>query len=256
MALFLSFGDLESRSREEREKKRQALICEHIPYVKAMVNRLSWRLPPHVELDDLINAGIVGLIQAVDSYDPARQTKLVTYAQYRIQGAILSELRARDYLSRTDRKKIREMEKAYEVLEREGRDEITDEALAMQMGIDLSEFHEIKGLSSISFVSAEEMSFAMDGADWEEKIPEWAANREGDGFTHLRLQEVHKALTEALDRLSEKERLVLSLYYTDELTLKEIGAVLELTESRVSQIRSQALARLRRTLRKEDILEK
>lgn len=250
---FPDLADSAPPADDQREKTREALICEHIPYVKALVNRLAWRLPPHVELDDLIHAGIVGLIKAVDSFDPSRDIKLLTYAQHRIHGAVLSELRSRDFLTRTDRKKLREMERAYETLERSGLETVSDEAIAKEMGVELSEVHELQSLARISFVSAEELGFSLENGEGEEEI-DWCENHEGDGFAHLRLQEVHQTLAQALDRLSEKERLVLSLYYNEELTMKEIGAVLSLTESRVSQIHSQALARLRRMLRQEDVL--
>lgn len=139
---------------------RNQIIAEYLPYVNRIVNRIATHLPPTVEVDDLINVGIIGLIQAIERYDPARDNKFMTYAVFRIKGAVLSELRSRDFLGRTTRKKIRNLEKAYLKLEQKLGREAKDEEVALEMNMDLDQFYQVKRMSSISFVSFEEIGYA------------------------------------------------------------------------------------------------
>ena len=232
---------------------RDQLISEYLPYVKRIVQRLAVHLPSTVDIDDLMNVGVIGLIQAVDRYDPRRDNKFMTYAIFRIKGAVLSELRARDFLSRSNRRKIRELESAYQRLEQKLGREVDDKEIAQELGIELEQVYRTKQMSSISFISLEELG--VSSKDEKEKLMNFLTNNEDDALNLTKLKELKEALAEAIKQLSEKERLVISLYYLDELTMKETGKALGITESRVSQIHSQAIVHLRSKLRKQRLIE-
>jgi RNA polymerase sigma factor for flagellar operon FliA len=232
---------------------RDQLITEYLPYVKRIVQRLAVHLPSTVDTDDLMNVGVIGLIQAVDRYDPRRDNKFMTYAIFRIKGAVLSELRARDFLSRSNRRKIRELESAYMQLEQKLGREADDEEIARELGVDLEQVYRTKQMSSISFISLEELG--VSSRDEKEKLLSYLVNNEDDALSKTKLKELKEAMAQAIKQLPEKERLVISLYYLDELTMKETGKVLGITESRVSQIHSQAILHLRTKLRKQKLLE-
>lgn len=233
---------------------RNEIIAEYLPYVNRIVNRIATHLPPTVEVDDLVNVGIIGLIQAIERYDPTRDNKFMTYAVFRIKGAVLSELRSRDFLGRTTRKKIRNLEKAYLKLEQKLGREVKDEEVAEEMDMDLDQFYQVKRMSSISFVSFEEIGYGS--RDDKENIISYLFNGEGDdALSMTTIKEIKATLAGHIEQLPEKERLVISMYYSDEMTMKEIGMVLGITESRVSQIHSQAVLRLRSKLRKEGFIE-
>jgi RNA polymerase sigma factor for flagellar operon FliA len=232
---------------------RDQLITEYLPYVKRIVQRLAVHLPSTVDIDDLMNVGVIGLIQAVDRYDPRRDNKFMTYAIFRIKGAVLSELRARDFLSRSNRRKIRELESAYLRLEQKLGREADDQEIASELGVDLEQVYRTKQMSSISFISLEELGISS--RDEKEKLLSYLINNEDDALSMTKLKELKGAMARAIKQLPEKERLVISLYYLDELTMKETGKVLGITESRVSQIHSQAILHLRTKLRKQKLLE-
>jgi len=246
----------ETRSKQGVKKNpayRDELITEYLPYVKRIVQRIANHLPPTVDVDDLMNVGVIGLIQAVDRYDPNRDNKFMTYAIFRIKGAVLSELRSRDFLSRSNRRKIRELERAYFKLEQRLGRHVEDYEVADEMGVEVEDVYRTKQLSNISFISFEELGYSS--RDEKEKLMNYLFNSEDDALNLTKLKELKSALARAIEQLSEKERLVISLYYNDELTMKETGKVLNITESRVSQIHSQAILRLRAKLRKLRLLE-
>ena len=232
---------------------RDQLITQYLPYVKRIVQRLAVHLPSTVDIDDLMNVGVIGLIQAVDRYDPRRDNKFMTYAIFRIKGAVLSELRARDFLSRSNRRKIRELESAYLRLEQKLGREADDQEIAQELGVDLEQVYRTKQMSSISFISLEELG--VSSRDEKEKLLSYLVKNEDDALSMTKLKELKEAMIQAIKQLPEKERLVISLYYLDELTMKETGKVLGITESRVSQIHSQAILHLRTKLRKQKLIE-
>ena len=233
---------------------RDRLIIEHIPYVKHIVHRIAIHLPSSVEIEDLINVGIIGLIEAADRYDPARDNKFATYAAFRIRGAVLSELRSRDFLSRGNRRRAREVETAYLKLEQRLGTEVGDDEVANELGVSVGELNQLKKLSRMSFISLEEIGFLSKNE--KKKLMSCLIDSDDeDPLGVAGLKEIRRAMAQAIEKLSEKERLVVSLYYWEELTMKEIGAVLEITESRVSQIHSQAIGRLRKKLIKENLLQ-
>lgn len=233
---------------------RNEIIAEYLPYVNRIVNRIATHLPPTVDVDDLVNVGIIGLIQAIERYDPARDNKFMTYAVFRIKGAVLSELRSRDFLGRTTRKKIRNLEKAYLKLEQQLGREADDEEVAREMEMDLDQFYQVKRMSSISFISFEEIGVSTQE---EKETLMGYLNSDGseDALSLTTIKEIKNTLAKHIENLPEKERLVVSMYYSDEMTMKEIGLALDITESRVSQIHSQAVLRLRSKLRKDGFLE-
>jgi len=232
---------------------RDSVITSYLPHVKRIVHRMAVHLPANVEIDELVNAGIIGLIQAVDRFDPSRDNKFITYATFRIKGAVLSELRSRDYLGRSVRKKVRDLDNTYSMLEHKLGREVQDEEVAAEMGVSLDKMYQIKKMSGISFISFEEIGCSTK----EEKDSLMSSMFNGgikDALTMTRLKELQKAIAAAIDNLPEKERLVIALYYQDGLTMKEAGKVLNVTESRVSQIHSQAIIHLRGKLRKAGFL--
>lgn len=231
---------------------RDQLITEYLPYVKRIVHRIAVHLPATIDIDDLMNVGVIGLIQAVDRYDPSRDNKFMTYAVFRIKGAVLSELRSRDFLSRSNRRKIRDLENACLKLEQKLGREVDDVEVANELGIDVDQVYRTKQMSSISFISFEELGFSS--RDEKEKLLSYLVDQDDDAMTLTRLKELQQALARAIDQLPEKEKLVISLYYIEELTMKETGKVLNITESRVSQIHSQAILRLRAKLKKEKLI--
>ena len=231
---------------------RDQLITEYLPYVKRIVHRIAVHLPSTIDIDDLMNVGVIGLIQAVDRYDPGRDNKFMTYAVFRIKGAVLSELRTRDFLSRSNRRKIRDLETACSKLEQKlGRD-VDDEEVAQELGIAVEQVYRTKQMSSISFISFEELGFSS--RDEKEKLLSYLIDNDENALTLTRLKELKDAVARSIEQLPEKEKLVISLYYLEELTMKETGKVLNITESRVSQIHSQAILRLRAKLKKEKLI--
>ena len=231
---------------------RDQLITEYLPYVKRIVHRIAVHLPSTVDIDDLMNVGVIGLIQAVDRYDPGRDNKFMTYAVFRIKGAVLSELRSRDFLSRSNRRKIRDLENVCLKLEQKLGREVDDDEVAQALGIDVEQVYRTKQMSSISFISFEELGFSS--RDEKEKLLSYLVDNDDDALTLTRLKELKDAVARTIEQLPEKEKLVISLYYLEELTMKETGKVLDITESRVSQIHSQAILRLRAKLKKEKLI--
>ncbi len=231
---------------------RDQLITEYLPYVKRIVHRIAVHLPSTIDIDDLMNVGVIGLIQAVDRYDPGRDNKFMTYAVFRIKGAVLSELRSRDFLSRSNRRKIRDLENTCLKLEQKLGREVDDEEIAEELGVDIEKIRRTKQMSSISFISFEELGFSS--RDEKEKLLSYLVDNDDDALSLTRLKEIKVAVARAIEQVPEKERLGISLYYLDELTMKETGKVLSITESRVSQIHSQAILRLRAKLKKEKLI--
>ena len=232
---------------------RDQLISEYLPHVKRIVHRIAVHLPSTIDIDDLMNVGVIGLIQAVDRYDPRRDNKFMTYAVFRIKGAVLSELRSRDFLSRSNRRKIRDLENTHIKLEQKYGREVDEFEVADEMGLSVEQVYRTKQMSNISFISFEELGYSS--RDEKEKLMSYLVDNDDDALTLTRLKEIKEAVARAIEQLPEKERLVISLYYLDELTMKETGKVLGITESRVSQIHSQAVGRLRAKLRKEKLID-
>ncbi len=228
---------------------KEQIILEHTALIRYIVNRIAVRLPSHIDLDDLHNTGVIGLMDAIDKYDPGKNCKFKTYAEFRIKGAILDQLRSLDWVPRSIRQKSRRLEQAYsEVEQRLGRS-ATDSEIAQSLGIELEEFHFLLNqVRGISMVNLDELRSGGDpdqpayGDIFEDVKSE-------NPFASLKSRELRQAVAECIGALPEKERLVISLYYYEDLNMKEIGNVLGITESRVCQIHTKAVQRLRSKLR-------
>jgi RNA polymerase sigma factor for flagellar operon FliA len=231
--------------------ERDELILEHLPQIKYIAQRISTKLPSHVELNDLVSAGVLGLLDAIDKFDVNRGVKFKTYAELRIKGAILDSLRNLDWAPRSLRKKSKDLEKIYRELEQRLGRPAADKEVCEEMGISLKEFYElvdqIKGLNLGSF---QELSSQDDEKNGEPLVKYVPDAPQMDPFFLFHKTEIKGILSTAVDTLPKKERLVVSLYYFDELTMKEIGEVLGVNESRVSQLHTKAMLRLRTKLKK------
>lgn len=228
------------------QEERDSMIEKYAYLVKYIAGRMASRLPSSVLFDELISAGSMGLIDAVDKYDPKREVTLKTYAQYRIKGAILDELRSMDWYSRSMRKKIQDIDTAVKSVEsREGRPADENE-VADEMGLALDKYQKmLSDIHGAALLSLDAYIRDDDNDSLSKNTFQAQMKSEDDPVASVSRKELKFELVKAIDALTQKEKLVVSLYYYDELTLKEIGAVLELTESRICQIHSMALVKLK-----------
>lgn len=239
-ALFKDTGDADARER---------LILNFSPLVKYVAGRLSASLPATVDTADLISYGIFGLIDAIEKFDPDRGIKFETYAIARIKGAIIDELRAMDWVPRSVRARAREVERAYITLETRNKRVPEDAEVAQEMGIKTSDLHDIfTKLSYTSVVSFEELWVGADKEDRGNIMGTIEDETAEDPVAMFESVEIKDILAGAIERLPERERIVIALYYYEGLTLKEIGQVLGVTESRVSQLHTKSVLRLRARL--------
>ena len=231
-------------------ENREEVIIRYSPMIKYVANRIAMRLPPHIEVDDLISVGVLGLMDAITKYDSSRGAKFKTYAEFRVRGAILDELRYLDWVPRSIRQKASQVDKVVQGLQAKLRRQPEDEEVAKEMGLSLDQFHQtLNETKSIPIFSLEDLGIAKESGDQQSLLDCLAGKADADPQTQVRLVELKEIIAKAIDALPEKERLMVSLYYYEELTMKEIGAVLEITESRVSQIHSKAVYRLRTKLK-------
>lgn len=230
-------------------KQRQEEILEvHMPLVRLVAERIHRRLPPGVDLASLINSGIVGLLEAAQRYDSHRGVAFQTYARYRIQGEIMEYLRSLDWVSRSVRSWGRKMAVARTRLAgRLGREASPDE-MASELGVELTEYYRVdQKVSEASLVSLEDITSASE-EEWRKTQDDFSMRSAQDPFTSVEGKELVEKLAEAIDTLSERERMIVTLYYYEELTLREIGEILSLTEGRICQIHAQAVVRLQNAL--------
>lgn len=228
--------------------RREQLLLDQLPQVHYIARRIRERLPQHVALEDLINAGVLGLIEALEKYDPAKNIQFSSYARFRIRGAILDSLREMDWSPRSLRKKARQLEEAESKLRlRLGRP-ITEPELAEELGISLEQLHhllgELRGLTLCS-LQTETSEHALE-PDANDRL---ANTADEDPFLLCWRSEMSELLARAVGELPPRERQMLALYYLEDLTMKEIGVVLGVGEARVSQIHSAAMIRLRARMR-------
>ncbi len=227
------------------------LIIEYSPLIKFIAHRLAIRLPANIELDDLISAGVIGLIDAIEKFNAKKETQFKTYAEIRIRGAMLDELRSQDWVPRSVRQKASAVSAAYANLEQQLGRPAEDDEIADAMGLSIEEFHNLLQQSAGQPILAiEDLGGVSKDGEKRDLMEVLAGTKETDPETLARLEEIRTIIARAIDMLPEKERLVVSLYYYEELTMKEIGEVLGITESRISQIHTKSVFRLRAKLRK------
>jgi len=226
------------------------IVQEYSSMIKYVANRIAQRLPPHIEVDDLISVGAIGLMDAIEKYDPTRGAKFKTYAEFRVRGSILDELRSLDWVPRSVRQKASKLDAVANKLQSKLGRPPEDEELAEEMEITLEElFTTINETRNMPLLSLDDLGIANDSGDKQNLLDTLVGKSDVDPQTQLRLSELKALIASAIDTLPEKERLMVSLYYYEELTMKEIGEVLGITESRISQIHSKAVYRLRTKLK-------
>ncbi len=236
-----------TKSKPTREK----LILHYSPLVKYIAGRIATSLPQNVDTADLISYGIFGLIDAIDKFDPSRDIKFETYAISRIKGAIIDELRSLDWVPRSVRHKAKELERVYAELENKLKRVPTDEEVAEALKMSIEELHGLLNqLSYTTPVALEELwTISSDKNDRVSLIDTLEDTRVKDPSMIFELSELRGILAKAIDRLPQREKIVIALYYYRGLTLKEIGEILGVTESRVSQLHTKAILRLRARLK-------
>jgi RNA polymerase sigma factor FliA len=229
-------------------EKRDELILEHLPQVRLIARRIHDRLPESVTLDDLVSTGVIGLIAAIDRFDPTQNVKLKTYAEHKIRGAILDSLRGLDWAPRQQRKRAKQIEAAINSAEQRLHRTPTEEEIAAELGQTVVQYHawlvDSRGLNLGSLESApgddesrDLLEFVSDDSEqWPSRIVERG--------------ELQQLLAESISKLPPIEKTVLSLYYYEELTLREIAKIVTLHESRISQLKTQAVLRLRSSMEK------
>jgi RNA polymerase sigma factor FliA len=229
-------------------EEREHLILEHLPQVRLIARRIHDRLPESVSLEDLVSTGIVGLISAIDHFDPSHNVKLKTYAEYKIRGAILDSLRGLDWAPRQQRKRAKQIEAAIGALEQQLHGAPTEDQIARELKLSIEEYHEwLVDVRGVNLGSLESASPEEEGRD----VLKYVSDDEAQWPSRLlERTELERLLSEAVERMPPVERTVLSLYYQEEMTLREIAKIVELHESRVSQLKSQAVLRLRSYIEK------
>jgi RNA polymerase sigma factor FliA len=228
-------------------QERERLLLEHLPQVRYLARRIHDRLPAQVPLEDLIHAGVIGLIDAVDKFDPSKHVQLKSYASFRIRGAIVDSLREMDWSPRRLRREARRIEEAHRNLKlRLGR-VAGEPELAAELGMSLEDFQHLLGeLHGLDLGSLQTES--SDSQSEDDVLSHYPGGMDKDPFVQCLHGEMKSLVASALEDLDEKEKQVVTLYYLEELTMKEVGAVLGVGESRVSQIHAVALIRLRARL--------
>ena len=231
-----------SRDPEARDR----LILTYAPLVKFVAGRVGSSLPAHVDEQDLVSYGLLGLIGAIERFDPEREIKFETFAMARIRGAIIDELRSLDWVPRSVRTRARQIERAIATLERELLRAPTDEEISAKLGLTPDELDEsLREISRSSIAALDELWSPSGTGDTVSLIDTIEDDTEPSPERSLEQSEVKEALAEAISELPEREKLVVTLYYYEELTLREIGEVLGVTESRVSQLHTKAVLRLK-----------
>lgn len=226
---------------------REQIIVEYVPLVKLVAGRLNMYLGYTVEYDDLVSYGIFGLIDAIDKFDYEKGIKFETYASLRIRGSILDQIRKMDWIPRSVRQKQKQIESAVAKLEKEKGANLKDKDIAEELGISLDEYRSWEGMTNVSNIASldEFMEQGTDGAVKEFRNTTFLEPEEV-----VDQNEVKKMLMDALELLTEKEKKVVLLYYYEELTLKEVASVLDVSESRISQLHSKALEKMKKHLGK------
>ncbi|MGE4426713.1 MAG: RNA polymerase sigma factor WhiG [Solirubrobacteraceae bacterium] len=236
-------------------RAREQLVLAHAPLVKWVAGRVASTLPSHVEEGDLISYGLIGLTSAVDRFDPDREVRFETYAVTRIRGAIIDELRSQDWVPRSVRQRAREIERAHTALEHKLHRAPTDDEMAGALGVTPREFQDsLARVSQATVHALDEMWSVGDGSGDQVSLLDTLEDEHApDPEAIVAEQGLRDQIGEAIEALPEREKVVVALYYYENLTLREIGEVLGVTESRASQLHTKAVLRLRSRLNAEDL---
>lgn len=233
--------------RTRTDSLREQIIIEYVPLVKLVAGRLNMYLGYTVEYDDLVSYGVFGLIDAIDKFDYGKGIKFETYASLRIRGSILDQIRKMDWIPRSVRQKQKQIETAIAKLEKEKGANLKDKDIAEELGISLDEYRSWEGMTNVSNIASLD-EFMEQGT--ENSVKEFRNTTYLEPEEVVDRDEVKRMLMEALELLTEKEKKVVLLYYYEDLTLKEVAAVLEVSESRISQLHSKALEKMKKNLGK------
>jgi RNA polymerase sigma factor for flagellar operon FliA len=250
----IELKDLWRRYKDDRdEKARERLVLAYAPLVKYVAGRMSSGLPSHVEESDLISYGLLGLISAIERFEPERETFAIT----RIKGSIIDELRSLDWVPRSVRTKAREIEKANAKLEHSLHRAPTDQEMAKELDVTVDEFQEsLVRISNSSVVALDELWTVSDSSGDQVSLLDTIQDPQAaDPALEMDTTEMKDRLADAIARLPEREKLVVALYYYENLTLREIGEVLGVTESRVSQLHTKAVLRLKSRLQGDPLAD-
>lgn len=228
--------------------QKDQLILQYAPLIKFVAQKIAARLPSNIELDDLMSSGVIGLMDAIEKYDPSRDNKFKTYAEFRIRGAILDELRAQDWVPRSVRDKSKMLDRTIVKLEVQLGRTPEEQEIADALKMSIEELHTlVNEVRPVSVVSIDEAP-SFSSVDKKSILNILDGCKFNNPQSQLDIKFLKDAITNAIEELPERQRLVLSLYYYEDLNLKEIGRVLRVTESRVSQLHAQAIVRLRAKL--------
>lgn len=239
---------LKTENKVLTNEQKTRLITEYAPLIKFIAQKIAVRLPSNIELDDLISSGVIGLMDAIDKYDPTRDNKFKTYAEFRIRGAILDELRAQDWVPRSVRDKSKKLDRMVAKLEAELGRAPNEREVAAGLEVSLEEYHSlVNQVKPVSVLSVDDQS-SYANFDKKSIINILDGSKLNNPLMQLNVKKVQKMIAKCIEGLPERQRLVLSLYYYEDLNLKEIGKVLRVTESRISQLHAQAVNKLKTKL--------
>ena len=239
----MSYGSQHPQDFQSTEEERQRLMAEQLSQVRFIARRIHERLPRHVPLEDLVHAGVLGLIDVLHKFDPNKHVQFGSYAKFRIRGAILDSLREMDWSPRDLRRQSRRLEEAHSKLRMELGRNPTEPELALELAIPLPELYKLLSEINTLEIGSLRIVSAIDGK--EEDLSEYlSADSDESPLVQVMRSETRELLLRAISELPEKERQVLSLYYFEELTMKEVGMMLGVGESRISQIHSMAVLHL------------
>lgn len=239
----IAYKEQQSTEKEDRDQ----LIMGNLQQVYYIARRIHERLPQQVPFEDLVHAGVIGLIEAVGSYDPSKSVPLKSYTKFRVRGAILDSIRELDWGSRRLRHKGREIEEALSRLSKKLGRQPEEQEIAAELDISIEELYSLAHSIDGAVLVGQQINSVYDDGSGKRDLIESAPSRDENPFDLYMRTETKEKLTKAIATLSEKEQMVISLYYKEELTMKEIAVVMQLGESRISQIHSLALAKLRGT---------
>lgn len=229
------------------DSEQERLIREFVPVIKAIAHRLAYRLPAHLDAEDLVSAGVIGLMDAMTKFDPGREAKFKTYAEFRIRGAMLDEIRSMDWIPRSVHQRISLLQKTHTTLLRKLGRPPTDEETAAALNMSVPELDDFLSRSQGAVLVSIEDLGVQDG-DGSKIIRALVDTDNPDPLSMVVSENIRQLLIQAIQQLPDNERTVLTLYYYEELTMKEIGTILKVTESRVCQIHSKAVLTLKSRL--------